>query len=69
MDASRQAEAVMLLTVSFGSSDADTTRPLTPTEWGEFAGWLKDGDPCKAPASPRRCVGYCVGIASPRVLA
>ena len=42
MDVSRQAEAVMLLTVSFGRSDADTTRPLTPTEWGEFAGWLKD---------------------------
>ena len=42
MDVSRQAEAVMLLTVSFGKSDADTTRPLTPKEWGEFASWLKD---------------------------
>ena len=42
MDVSRQAEAVMLLTVSFGKSDADTTRPLTPTEWGAFASWLKD---------------------------
>ena len=42
MDVSRQAEAVMLLTVSFGKSAADTPRPLTPTEWGEFAGWLKD---------------------------
>ena len=42
MDVSRQAEAVMLLTVSFGKSDANTTRPLTPTEWGAFAGWLKD---------------------------
>ena len=42
MDVSRQAEAVMLLTVSFGRSDTDTARPLTPTEWGEFAGWLKD---------------------------
>ena len=37
MDVSRQAEAVMLLTVSFGKSDTDTTRPLTPTEWGAFA--------------------------------
>lgn len=42
MDVSRQAEAVMLLTVSFGKSDAEATRPLTPTEWGAFAGWLND---------------------------
>lgn len=42
MDVSRQAEAVMLLTVSFGRSDTDAARPLTPTEWGEFASWLKD---------------------------
>ena len=42
MYVSRQAEAVMLLTVSFGKSDASTTRPLTPTEWGAFASWLKD---------------------------
>ncbi len=42
MDVSGQAEAVMLLTVSFGRSDTDTARPLTPTEWGEFASWLKD---------------------------
>lgn len=40
MDVSRQAEAVMLLTVSFGKSDAEATRPLTPTEWGAFASWL-----------------------------
>ena len=44
MDVSRQAEAVMLLTVSFGKSDADTSRPLTPTEWGAFASWLKDNE-------------------------
>ena len=42
MNVSPQAEAVMLLTVSFGKSDADTPRPLTPTEWGAFASWLKD---------------------------
>ena len=42
MDVSRQAEAVMLLTVTFGRSDTDTARPLTPTEWGKFASWLKD---------------------------
>lgn len=42
MDVSRQAEAVMLLTVSFGKSDVEATRPLTPTEWGAFASWLND---------------------------
>ena len=42
MEISRQSEAVMLLTVSFGKSDTDTARPLTPTEWGKFASWLKD---------------------------
>ena len=42
MDVSPQAEAVMLLTVSFGKPDSDAARPLTPTEWGAFASWLKD---------------------------
>ena len=42
MDVTPQAEAVMLLTVSFGKSEAGTTNPLTPTEWGGFAGWLND---------------------------
>ena len=42
MYVSRQAEAVMLLTVSFGKAAADATRPLTPTEWAAFASWLKD---------------------------
>ena len=41
MDVNGQAEAVMLLTVSFGKSATETARPLTPIEWGEFAGWLK----------------------------
>lgn len=31
----------MLLTVSFGKSDTDRAHPLTPTEWGKFASWLK----------------------------
>ncbi|MCY3818736.1 MAG: DNA-processing protein DprA [Gammaproteobacteria bacterium] len=34
-----RAQAVMLLTVSLGKSDAD---PLTPVEWGEFAHWLRE---------------------------
>ncbi len=42
MDVSPQAEAVMLLTVSFGKPDSDAARPLTPSEWGAFASWLKD---------------------------
>ncbi len=41
MNVTPQAEAVMLLTVSFGKSDAGTANPLTPTEWGVFADWLK----------------------------
>ena len=43
MEVTRETEAVMLLTVSFGKSGTAATKPLTPTEWGEFAGWLKDG--------------------------
>lgn len=42
MDVTPQAEAVMLLTVSFGKSGSETSNPLTPTEWGAFAGWLKE---------------------------
>ena len=41
MEVSRQSEAVMLLTVSFGKSESDAAHPLTPTEWGEFASWLR----------------------------
>ena len=32
----------MLLTVSFGKSESPTASPLSPTEWGAFAGWLKE---------------------------
>ena len=42
MEVTRETEAVMLLNVSFGKSKAATAKPLTPVEWGEFAGWLKD---------------------------
>ena len=34
----------MLLTVSFGKTDPDNARPLTPKEWGEFAVWLNERD-------------------------
>ncbi len=42
MDVTRQAKAVMLLTVAFGKGEAGAANPLTPTEWGGFARWLND---------------------------
>ena len=42
MEVTRETEAVMLLNVSFGKSEAAKVKPLTPVEWGQFAGWLKD---------------------------
>lgn len=44
MNSTLQAEAVMLLTVSLGKSESGIAKPLTPREWGEFAGWLKARD-------------------------
>lgn len=37
-----QAQAVMLLTVSFGKSDPAKAKPLSNNEWARFAIWLKD---------------------------
>lgn len=37
-----QAQAVMLLTVSFGKSDPTKAKPLSNNEWARFAIWLKD---------------------------
>lgn len=42
MNLTPQAQAVMLLTVSFGKSDAPGSRPLSNGEWARFAIWLKD---------------------------
>ena len=39
-----QAQAVMLLTVSFGKSDPTKAKPLSNNEWARFAIWLKDHD-------------------------
>ena len=39
-----QAQAVMLLTVSFGKSDPTKAKPLSNNEWERFAIWLKDHD-------------------------
>ena len=41
MDINSQAPAVMLLTVSFGKSNASSAKPLTVNEWARFAIWLK----------------------------
>ena len=40
----RTKEAVLLLTTSLGDSQIDATTPLTPTEWGEFATWMREHD-------------------------
>jgi predicted Rossmann fold nucleotide-binding protein DprA/Smf involved in DNA uptake len=42
MNLTPQAQAVMLLTVSFGKSDAHGSRPLSNGEWARFAIWLKE---------------------------
>ena len=39
-----QAQAVLLLTASFGKSDSGNARPLSNSEWARFAIWLKDHD-------------------------
>ena len=35
-------QAVLLLTARFSKLSGDTTRPLTPKEWGRFATWLTE---------------------------
>ncbi len=47
MQISPQTQAVLLLTAHFSKSRSDDVKPLTPTEWGRFAVWLRDGE--KAP--------------------
>jgi predicted Rossmann fold nucleotide-binding protein DprA/Smf involved in DNA uptake len=41
MNTSLQTQAVLLLTVWFTKLAKDEPKPLTPTEWGRFAAWLK----------------------------
>lgn len=41
MSTSLQTQAVLLLTVWFTKPAKDEPKPLTPTEWGRFAAWLK----------------------------
>ncbi len=44
MDLSQHAHAVMLLTVSLGKYDTSGAKPLSTTEWGKMAIWLKEKD-------------------------
>lgn len=37
-----QTQAILLLTAHFGKPTRDTPRPLTLTEWGRFARWLRE---------------------------
>jgi len=41
MSTTPQTQAVLLLTVWFTKPAKDEPKPLTPTEWGRFAAWLK----------------------------
>lgn len=42
MNLSQQAQAILLLTVSFGKDDPKSAKPLSRGEWSRFAVWLKD---------------------------
>lgn len=42
MQLSEQAQATLLLTAWFGKQDSAGATPLTPTEWGRFALFLRD---------------------------
>lgn len=42
MNLSPQAQAILLLAVSFGKNDPKSAKPLSKSEWARFAVWLKD---------------------------
>lgn len=44
MSLSPQDQAILLLNVSLPKSDAQSTKPLTTSEWSRFAPWLKSHD-------------------------
>ena len=41
MQPAHDTQAVLLLTARFGAQDTKNAKPLGPTEWGDFAEWLK----------------------------
>lgn len=44
MNLSKNTQAVLLLTSHFTKLAHDAAKPLTPSEWGRFAAWLKEQD-------------------------
>ena len=44
MNLTENAQAVLLLTTYFARPLKEAAKPLTPTEWGRFALWLKESD-------------------------
>lgn len=48
MSLSENSEAILLLTAHFTERKNESVKPLTTTEWGRFASWLKDQqlNPC-----------------------
>lgn len=42
MNLSQQAQAILLLTISFGKNDLQSEKPLSRGEWSRFAVWLND---------------------------
>lgn len=42
MNLNENTQAVLLLTSHFSKLTQDAAKPLTPTEWGRFAAWLKE---------------------------
>jgi predicted Rossmann fold nucleotide-binding protein DprA/Smf involved in DNA uptake len=42
MNLSKQDQAILLLTVTFGKNDQKTAKPLSRSEWSRFAIWLND---------------------------
>lgn len=44
MQLTPQAQAILLLTVNFGKADKAGAKPLSNSEWGRFAAWLRDHD-------------------------
>lgn len=42
MSISAKTQAILLLTARFARAENSGVSPLTPTEWGRFAAWLKD---------------------------
>lgn len=60
MNVDEQTQAVLLLTVWFSKPAKGDSKPLTPTEWGRFAQWLKEKgavpEMLLTSSDPRQCL-------------